>query len=156
MNVSATRLAAGVVAAAFLLPGLVLGPVQAGGAAAPTVPAGFCPAMTKVAAAGEGFVVHPTQVAANRAELAALVATNLLGQNGPAIASTEAHYADMWALDVAAMRKDEGSSSTEAKLQTKATVVLQRAEADLQTTCPGSAEAFKQLIAKEKKANLGP
>ncbi len=73
--------------------------------------------MTKMADAGEAFVVHPSQVAANRASLAALVATNVLGQNAPAIASTEAHYAEMWAQDVIAMRKDEGSSSTEAKVQ---------------------------------------
>jgi PPE-repeat protein len=159
----ATRLTGGVVAAALiltgmvLLTGIVLGLGQASSAAAPTpAPEGFCPAITKVADAGEAFLAHPGQVAANRATLAALVATNLLGQNAPAIASTEAHYAEMWAQDVQAMRKDEGSSSTEVKLHMKATVVLQSAEADLKRTCPGSAEAFKQLIAQQKKANLGP
>lgn len=112
--------------------------------------------MTKVADAGEAFLVSPTLVAANRATLAALVATNVLGQNAPAIASAEAHYAEMWAQDATAMRKDEGSSSSEAKLQTKATAVLKSVEADVKRNCPGSAEAFKQLIAAEKKANLGP
>lgn len=33
----------------------------------------------------------------------ALIATNILGQNTPAIAATEAQYAEMWAHDAAAM-----------------------------------------------------
>jgi hypothetical protein len=153
----AARLVGGVVAAAFLLPLIALATGQASGAAAATsAPKGFCPAMTKVADAGEAFLAHPSQAAANRAMLATLVATNILGENAPAIASTEAHYAEMWAQDVAAMRKDEGSSSTEAKLQMKATVVLEKVDADVKSDCPGSAEAFKQLIAMEKKANVGP
>ncbi len=47
--------------------------------------------------------VPPPVIAANRAQLAALVATNFFGQNTPAIAATEAHYAEMWAQDAAAM-----------------------------------------------------
>lgn len=47
--------------------------------------------------------VPPAEVAANRALLATLVATNFLGQNTPAIAATEAHYAEMWAQDAVAM-----------------------------------------------------
>lgn len=42
-------------------------------------------------------------IAANRTQLASLVATNVLGQNAPAIAATEAQYADMWSQDAAAM-----------------------------------------------------
>lgn len=49
------------------------------------------------------MTVPPPVIAANRALLALLVATNLLGQNNPAIATTEAHYAEMWAQDAAAM-----------------------------------------------------
>lgn len=49
------------------------------------------------------MTVPPAEVAANRAQLAALVATNVLGQNTPAIAATEAHYAEMWAQDALAM-----------------------------------------------------
>ena len=41
--------------------------------------------------------VHPTIVAANRAALVQLVAADLLGQNAPAIAATEAEYEQMWA-----------------------------------------------------------
>jgi PPE-repeat protein len=47
--------------------------------------------------------VHPAAVAANRSTLLALVATNFLGQNTPAIAATEFQYVEMWAQDVAAM-----------------------------------------------------
>lgn len=42
-------------------------------------------------------------VYANRAQLAALIATNFLGQNTPAIAATELEYLEMWGQDVAAM-----------------------------------------------------
>ncbi|WP_435870354.1 PPE family protein [Mycobacterium heckeshornense] len=47
--------------------------------------------------------VPPPVVAANRAQLAVLVATNILGQNTAAIAATEMSYLEMWAQDVAAM-----------------------------------------------------
>ena len=58
----------------------------------------------------------PPIIAANRALLAALVATNFLGQNTPAIAVTEAHYMEMWAQDAAAMYAYAGSSSTASQL----------------------------------------
>ena len=54
------------------------------------------------AAAYEGAftaTVPPAVVAANRSLLAALVATNFLGQNTPAIAATEALYMEMWFQD---------------------------------------------------------
>ncbi len=47
--------------------------------------------------------VDPIVVAANRTQLVSLVGSNLLGQNAPAIAATEAEYEQMWARDVAAM-----------------------------------------------------
>jgi hypothetical protein len=138
---------------AVLVPALALGTGRAG-AATGTAPApkGFCAAMTKVADAGERYLVHPSAVAANRTALMVLVAANLLGQNAPAIASAEAQYMEMWAQDVAAMQKDEGSSSGEAKEQMKATVVLKKVDADVKSDCPGSAEAFKELTAAEKAA----
>lgn len=49
------------------------------------------------------MTVPPPVIAANRSLLSALVATNVLGQNTPAIATTEAHYGEMWAQDAAAM-----------------------------------------------------
>lgn len=49
------------------------------------------------------MTVPPALVTANRAELKALIASNLLGQNTAAIAAIEAQYAEMWAQDAAAM-----------------------------------------------------
>jgi PPE-repeat protein len=49
-------------------------------------------------------------VTANRAELMALIATNILGQNSPAIAMTEFEYLEMWAQDVAAMLAYHGGA----------------------------------------------
>jgi PPE-repeat protein len=49
------------------------------------------------------MTVPPPVIAANRTLLSALVATNFLGINTPAIMATEAHYMEMWAQDVTAM-----------------------------------------------------
>jgi PPE-repeat protein len=57
------------------------------------------------------MTVPPPAIAANRALLAALVATNFLGQNTPAIMMTEALYVEMWAQDAAAMYGYAGASS---------------------------------------------
>jgi PPE-repeat protein len=60
--------------------------------------------------------VPPPVIAANRALLATLVATNFLGINTAAIMATEAHYAEMWAQDAAAMYAYAGSSAAAATL----------------------------------------
>jgi PPE-repeat protein len=59
------------------------------------------------------FAAHvpPTEVAANRSQLASLVATNIFGQNIPAIAATEIQYAEMWAQDALAMEGYTGASA---------------------------------------------
>jgi PPE-repeat protein len=62
------------------------------------------------------MTVPPPVIAANRSLLAALLATNFLGQNTPAIAATEAHYAEMWAQDAAAMYSYAGSSASATQL----------------------------------------
>ncbi|KLO38249.1 hypothetical protein ABW17_20890 [Mycobacterium nebraskense] len=62
-------------------------------------------AMAAAAAYEAAFAmtVPPPVIAANRAQLMSLIATNFFGQNTPAIMATEAHYAEMWAQDAAAM-----------------------------------------------------
>jgi len=60
--------------------------------------------------------VPPPIVAANRATLAVLVATNFFGQNAPAIAANEVEYGEMWAQDAAAMYSYTGSSVAAIKL----------------------------------------
>jgi PPE-repeat protein len=59
------------------------------------------------------FVAHvpPAEIAANRSQLASLVATNIFGQNTPAIAVTEIQYAEMWAQDALAMDTYTSSSA---------------------------------------------
>ena len=152
MGIHVTRLVRGTRALAFLGALVLVGATQSNAAAASaSAPQGFCPAMTKAADAGRVLLAHPSQVAANRAQLAALTASNLLGQNAPAIASTEAAYMEMWAQDASAMLRDEGSSSAEVKLHMKATVLLQKVDADLTRTCPASEKAFTLLTTLEKK-----
>lgn len=51
------------------------------------------------------LTVPPPVITANRALLTALVATNWFGQNTPAIATAEAHYAEMWVQDATAMHE---------------------------------------------------
>lgn len=60
--------------------------------------------------------VPPVEVAANRALLATLVATNIFGQNTPAIAVVEADYAEMWAQDASTMYSYAGASAAAAAL----------------------------------------
>jgi PPE-repeat protein len=60
--------------------------------------------------------VPPPVIAANRSLLLALIATNVLGQNTPAIAATQTQYAEMWAQDAAAMYGYAGSSASATTL----------------------------------------
>jgi PPE-repeat protein len=62
------------------------------------------------------MTVPPPVIAANRALLAALVATNFFGQNTPAIMMTEALYAEMWAQDAAAMYGYAGASNVATQM----------------------------------------
>jgi PPE-repeat protein len=60
--------------------------------------------------------VPPPVIAANRSLLMTLIATNILGLNAPAIAATEAHYAEMWAQDAGTMYGYAGASASAAQL----------------------------------------
>ncbi|ORW11959.1 hypothetical protein AWC15_15845 [Mycobacterium lacus] len=62
------------------------------------------------------MTVPPPVIAANRVLLMTLIATNFFGQNTPAIAATEAQYAEMWAQDAAAMYGYAGASATASEL----------------------------------------
>jgi PPE-repeat protein len=75
-------------------------------------------ARAAVAAYESAFVetVPPPVIAANRALLMMLIATNILGQNTPAIAATETHYMEMWAQDATAMYGYAGSSAAASQL----------------------------------------
>jgi PPE-repeat protein len=84
--------------------------------------------------------VPPPVIAANRAQLMALIATNILGQNTPAIAATEAQYAEMWAQDAAAMY---GYAATSA-IATQLTPFTE----PQQTTAPGGLGAQSAAVAQ--------
>ena len=84
--------------------------------------------------------VPPPVIAANRAQLVALIATNILGQNTPAIAATEAQYSEMWAQDAAAMYGYAASSAA-------ATQLSQFTEPQ-QTTSPSGLTAQSATVAQ--------
>lgn len=62
------------------------------------------------------MTVPPPAIAANRAQLMALIATNFFGQNTPAIAATEAQYSEYWAQDAAAMYTYAANASAASTL----------------------------------------
>ncbi|WP_176220068.1 PPE family protein [Mycobacterium malmoense] len=106
--------------------------------------------------------VPPPLIAANRSLLAALVATNVLGQNTPAIAATEAQYAEMWAQDAAAMFGYAGASTTatqltafsEAPESTNSSASTTQATAAAQTTS-AAGTGLSQLLSNAGSGN-GP
>lgn len=83
--------------------------------------------------------VPPPVIAANRALLAALVATNFLGINTPAIMATEAQYMEMWVQDVIAMTTYQASAAAAA--------ILEPVLPATQTTNPGGAGAQAAAVA---------
>jgi PPE-repeat protein len=64
------------------------------------------------------FAAHvpPAEIAANRAQLASLAASNVIGQNNAAIAATEVQYGEMWAQDALAMDTYAASSAAASQL----------------------------------------
>ncbi|GBG38874.1 PPE family protein [Mycobacterium montefiorense] len=66
--------------------------------------------------AAYAMTVPPPVVAANRTLLLNLVASNIVGQNSPAIAATDAEYAEMWAQDASAMTGYSSASSSAAQI----------------------------------------
>lgn len=107
------------------------------------------------AAAYEGAfdaTVPPTEIAANRTLLAALVATNFLGQNTPAIAATEALYMEMWFQDGLTM-------DTYALVSQQATALPEQAPApttsDGGTSADAAAAAQSTANSASSSTNLG-
>lgn len=98
--------------------------------------------MTAVRAYEDAFAetVPPPVIAANRALLAELLATNVLGQNTAAIAATEAQYGDMWAQDAAAMYGYAATSAVAARLPPLAPAVP--------ATNPGGVASQAAAVAK--------
>ena len=114
-----------------------------------SIPAAQTSAQASLAAAAyEGAfdsTVPPTVIAANRALLAALVATNFLGQNTPAIAATEALYMEMWFQDGLTM-------DTYALVSQQATALP--AQAPAPTTSDGGTSADAAAAAQSTANSL--
>lgn len=83
-------------------------------------------------------VVPPAEVAANRAQLAQLLATNGFGQNLAAIAATEAQYERMWVNNATAMYSYESTTAQAA--------VQQLFSTPPSITDPGSSAAQAQAV----------
>ncbi len=101
--------------------------------------------------------VPPTLVAANRIQLATLIATNVLGHNSAGIAALDAQYEQMWARDAAAMYNYAASSSAATTLgqftrPTQTTNAAARAATVAQATGSSSAgnaqTALSQLMSR--------
>jgi PPE-repeat protein len=89
------------------------------------------------------LTVPPPVIAANRVLLATLVATNFFGQNTPAIAATEAQYAEMWAQDATAMYGYAAASAVATRL----TEFTEPAQSTDQSGLAAQAAAVSQALA---------
>jgi len=98
---------------------------------------------TAAAAAYEtayAMTVPPPLIVANRVRLMTLIATNLLGQNTPAIMATEAEYSEMWAQDATAMYNYAANSASASAFSTFTSPP--------QTTNPGGLASQAGLVAQ--------
>jgi PPE-repeat protein len=95
--------------------------------------------------------VPPPVIVANRTLLMTLIATNILGQNTPSIAATEAHYMEMWAQDAAAMYGYAGSSAAATQL----TPFTQPPQSTNPSGEPLQAAAVSQATSTSGASNLG-
>ncbi|OBH49498.1 PPE family protein [Mycobacterium mantenii] len=93
------------------------------------------------------MTVPPPVIAANRAQLMALIATNFVGQNTPAIMATEAQYGEMWAQDAAAMYGYAAASATAS--------TFSAFTPPPQTTNPGGATGQAGAVAQATAAQAG-
>ena len=93
------------------------------------------------------MTVPPPVIAANRALLMALIATNFFGQNTAAIMATEAQYMEMWAQDAAAMYGYAGAAS--------AASTLTPFTSPLQTTNPAGVGGQAAAVAQAAGTSAG-
>ncbi|HME78786.1 MAG TPA: PPE family protein [Mycobacterium sp.] len=106
-------------------------------------------AMAAVAAYEAAFAmtVPPAVIAANRALLLMLVATNFFGQNTPAIMATEAEYVEMWAQDATAMYGYAGAAAAASTLIPFATPV--------ETTSPSGLGGLAAAVTQAATTSAG-
>ncbi|RUP05298.1 MAG: PPE family protein [Mycobacterium sp.] len=114
-------------------------------------------AMSSVAAFETAFAmtVPPAEVAANRAQLAALIETNPVGQNMSAIAAVESAYSEMWARDAAAMYAYAASSAAAGRLDPLLSPTEMTNPAGLGNQAAAVAQAAASASASAEQAALG-
>ncbi|OSC28887.1 PPE family protein [Mycobacterium vulneris] len=93
------------------------------------------------------MTVPPPLIATNRAQLMALIATNFVGQNTPAIMAAEAQYGEMWAQDAAAMYSYAAASA--------AASTFSAFTSPPQTTNPGGAAGQAGAVAQATATQAG-
>ncbi|AFS15934.1 MULTISPECIES: PPE family protein [Mycobacterium] len=98
------------------------------------------------------MTVPPPAVAANRTQLATLVATNFFGQNTAAIAANEAQYAEYWAQDASAMYSYSASSAATVQFSPFSAP----REATTQDGVTAQQDAVTQATANAANSNAGP
>jgi len=88
-------------------------------------------------------VVPPPLIAANRAELAQAVATNVLGLNNGVIAQLESQYAEFWSQNASALYSYAASSAAATKITafTQAPAIASPTAAGTQAAAVGAAAA---------------
>jgi PPE-repeat protein len=88
-------------------------------------------------------VVPPPLIAANRAELAQAVSTNVLGLNNGVIAQLESQYAEFWSQNASALYSYAASSAAATKITafTQAPTIASPAAAGTQAAAVSSAAA---------------
>ncbi|MEB3071314.1 PPE family protein [[Mycobacterium] vasticus] len=99
-------------------------------------------------------IVPPMAVTANRVQLQQLVNTNILGQNTPSIAATEAEHGEMWAQDTIAMYGYHAQSSAATKLSdftappnpTNPGSAVASAVGDASTTAPPASNTLQGML----------
>ena len=90
----------------------------------------------------------PPLIAANRAELAQAVQTNILGQNNGVIAQLESQYGEFWANNASALYGYAGSSAAATKVSsfTDAPAIANPAAAASQTAASSPATSIQSYI----------
>ncbi len=102
-------------------------------------------------------VIPTATVEANRARLAQLQATNILGRNLPAIAQTEADYQAMWANNSAAMMRYQAASSQATALPQLTSPTSVADPTGLAAhACGASERGARRNYRRDQRGYLGP
>lgn len=100
--------------------------------------------------------VPPPVIAENRAQLLMLIATNILGQNTPAIAATEAQYEAMWAQDGGTMDAYAAASAANSQTSQPVSPAPDTSHAMMTQASPAAPPADPSSVAHSAAATSTP